>query len=96
MDQEEKDLLRRNLALNEENNDILRSLQRSMRFSRFMTIIYWLFIIGSFVGAYYLVQPYLDQATSLYNSAQSKLKQTSDVTVQAGGILENLKQKLGQ
>lgn len=60
MTPEEKELLNRVVALSEQNNDILRSIQRSMRFSRFMSIVYWIFIIGSAVGAYYIIQPYID------------------------------------
>ncbi len=73
MSPEEKELLRRSIALAEENNDILRSMQRSMRLGRIMTVIYWVFIIGTAVGAYIIFQPYVDQAKSLYESAKSTL-----------------------
>mgnify|MGYP001563722378 CR=1 FL=1 len=69
MSPEEKELLKRSIALAEENNDILRSMQRSMRISRFMSILYWVFIIGSAIGAYYLIQPYIESLTGLYGSA---------------------------
>ena len=81
MSPEEKELFKRSIALSEENNQILRSIQRSMRLARFMSLIYWIFIIGSAVGAYYLIQPYLNQLTSMYSGA--------------GDILDNLKQ-IGQ
>ena len=71
MSPEEKELLRRSIALAEENNDILRSIQRSMRLARFMTALYWIFIIGTAVGAFYIFKPYLQQAESLYDSAKT-------------------------
>ena len=66
MSPEEKELLKRTVELEEENNSILRSIQRSMRLARFMSILYWVFIIGSAVGAYYLIQPYIDGLTGAY------------------------------
>ena len=71
MSPEEHELLKRSIALSEENNDMLRSMKRSMRMAHFMTLIYWIFIIGSAVGAYYLVQPYFDQIKALYGQASS-------------------------
>ncbi len=68
MSPEDKELLKRTLALAEENNDILRSMQRSMRIQRFLSILYWVFIIGSAVGAYYLIQPYIESLTGAYSS----------------------------
>ena len=71
MTPEERELFERSIALAEENNDILRSIQRSMRLARIMSIIYWLFIIGSAVGAYYLIQPYIEQLMGIYGGAKS-------------------------
>ena len=52
MTPEEKELLKRSVDLAEDNNIMLRAMRRSMRISRFMSIIYWVFIIGSaIVGA---------------------------------------------
>ena len=86
MSPEEKELFKRSIALTEENNDILRSIQRHMRLQRFMTIIYWLFIIGSFVGAYYIIQPYIEQLMSIYGGAKSSLDGSG-----FSSILDNLK-----
>ncbi|MFA5792140.1 MAG: hypothetical protein WC884_03855 [Candidatus Paceibacterota bacterium] len=78
MDPESKKLLDRTLELAEENNKMLHSMMRSMRFQRIMSILYWIFIIGSAVGAYYLIQPYVDQLIGLYGGA--------------GDVLNNFKQ----
>ena len=73
MSPEERELFKRSIALAEENNDILRGIQRSMRFSRLMSILYWVFIIGSAIGAYYLIQPYLQSLLGAYSSAGSMI-----------------------
>jgi len=83
MSPEERELFKRSIALAEENNDILRSIQRSMRLARFMSIVYWIFIIGSAVGAYYIIQPYLEQLMSIYGDAKSSLSGV-------GGLLDGL------
>ena len=75
MSPEEKELLRRSIALAEENNDILRSIQSSMRLARFMTFLYWLVIIGVSVGAFYYVKPYVKSASDFYNSAKTQVDQ---------------------
>jgi hypothetical protein len=73
MSPEERELLRRSIALAEENNDILRSIQSSMRFARFMSILYWVIIIGASFGAYYLIQPYIDTLMSVYGGAKGQI-----------------------
>ena len=73
MSPEEKELFKRSISLAEENNQILRGIQRSMRFSRFMSILYWIFIIGSAVGAYYLIQPYIQAIGGAYGGASTNI-----------------------
>lgn len=73
MSPEEHDLLKRSLALAEENNVVLRSIQRSMRLARLMTLVYWIFIIGTAIGAFYLAQPYIEQVMGIYGGAKSGL-----------------------
>ena len=86
MSPEEKELFKRSIALAEENNDILRSLQRSMRLQRLMTILYWLFIIGASVGAYYLIQPYVEAVTGAVGGAKSSFSDNMN------SMLDNFKQ----
>ncbi len=78
MTPEERELLRRSIALSEENNDILRGIQRSMRLSRIMSLVYWLFIIGSAIGAYYLVQPYIEAVSGAYSGASNNIDSIID------------------
>ena len=74
MDPQSTKLLEDTLALVEENNKMLHSMKRSMQMARIMSFLYWVFIIGSAVGAYYLIQPYVDQFKGVYDGANDVLK----------------------
>ena len=78
MDPEEKELLEKSVEIAEENNEILKKMQRSMRWTRIMYTVYWLFIIGSAVGAYYLIQPYINAITGTYGGAKSNFSSMMD------------------
>jgi hypothetical protein len=68
MPPEEKELLEKSVVLAEDNNKILRSMRNSMRWGRIMTVVYWILIIGISVGAFYFLQPYVDQVIKTYGS----------------------------
>ena len=65
---EVKDLLEKNLELNEENNKMLHDMERRERWTRIMSWIYWIVIIGSALGAYYFLQPYIDSVKKLFEA----------------------------
>lgn len=89
MSPEEREMLKRSVALAEENNDILRGIQSSMRLARFMSILYWVIIIGISLGAYYFVQPYIDQIVGVYGGAKSQLNDVS-------GTINSIRETLGK
>ena len=68
MDPRDRDMLKQTLELVEENNQLLKRLHTSMVWGRAMRIIYWVILIGSAVGAYYYVEPYLNSLLKIYNS----------------------------
>jgi hypothetical protein len=74
MSPEEREMLEKSLALAEENNKILHSMKRGQRWASIMRVVYWVFIIGSAVGAFYLIQPYIDEVKSMYESVSDGLK----------------------
>ena len=74
MSPEEKELLNKCVDLAEDNNKMLHSMRRSMRIASVMRALYWVLIIGSAFGAYYFIQPYLDQLIGVYNNAGDVLK----------------------
>ncbi len=57
--------------LTKENNKMLHSLRRAQRWASIMRVIYWILILGISVGAYYYIQPHLDQILGLYTQNQS-------------------------
>jgi len=71
MSPEERELLEKSVKLAEDNNRMLHSMRKSMRRSSVARGIYWVFIIGSAVGGYYLLQPYIDQLKDVYGKAGS-------------------------
>lgn len=66
MPPEETELLKKSVELAEENNRMLHAMRRSQRIAGIFRLVYWLFIIGSAVGAYYFIQPYLGSLMNLY------------------------------
>lgn len=67
MDMETQELLRRTLALTEENNKILRSMQRQARLARGYYILKWIIILAVLCAGFYYAQPYIEDVVRLYN-----------------------------
>lgn len=74
MDPESKKLLEETAVLAKENNQMLLSIRRSMKFSRIFRIVYLVFLIGSAIGAYYFLQPYVDEAVKIYDNVTNPFK----------------------
>ena len=68
---EERELLNKSVILAEENNNILRTMRRSQRISTIANFIYWIFIIGTAIGAFYFLQPYFTQIKEIYMNASA-------------------------
>ena len=66
MTPEERQLLIQTSRLVEENNKILRKMHRAALWGRIFHFLYWVAIIGLSVGAYYFIQPYVDQLQQTY------------------------------
>ena len=67
MDSESNKLLEETLELARENNKILRGIRRSQRIASFMSLLYWVVVIGVAIGAFYYLQPYVDQAQKFWH-----------------------------
>jgi len=80
MDSEDKKMLKKTLKLSEENHEMLTRLQRNMRWSRGLRILYWLVIIGGSFGTYYFVQPYIESMKSGLEGIQ----------IGAGGVTDSV------
>lgn len=74
MNEEERELLERTLRVSEENNKILKRLQRAGRFAVAFKIFYWLAIIGLAFGAYYFIEPYINELGGAYTKFNDTVK----------------------
>jgi hypothetical protein len=63
MTPDERSLLERTAALTEENNKLLKSMQKSAKWRTAFQIFYWVLIIALTFGAFYFIQPYINSLT---------------------------------
>lgn len=75
MNPEEKVLLERTLKLSEENNQILRKMQRAARWGIIWGFIKMAVIIVPLVVGYLYLEPFLNQALENFNSVKELLNQ---------------------
>jgi len=74
MNPEEKRLLERSLKLAEENNEILKKIDRRAKRAAIYGFIKLVIIILPFVIGYFLLEPYFDEAKTSYDTFQSLIK----------------------
>ena len=79
----------RNLA--EENNRILKSLQRKSRITFFFVIIKWAFIVAVLLGIYSFLRPIIDQLIATY----STLTESAAAITEIKANIPNLKGLFG-
>jgi len=79
MESFERDMLKRAVELSEKNNQILRSMQRSMRISKFFRLLYWLIVIGIAIVVYFYALPYVKQVFNSYGEASDTLSEARSV-----------------
>jgi hypothetical protein len=56
-----EELVQETYDLAQENHNILKQLQSSVRWKRYFKISYWIIIISLAMGAYYYIQPAIDK-----------------------------------
>ena len=89
---EERRLLKKTLVLAEESNTMVRKLYRAMRWERLFRFFYWVVIIAISLGAYYFVQPYIDQLRGIIPGGKEATEGSGG---QASSFLEFLKRMFG-
>lgn len=62
----------------EENNQMLKKMRRNMRISSIFRIVYWAAIIGSAVGLYYYLQPFVEIGRQNIDQIQSAIQGIRD------------------
>jgi hypothetical protein len=60
------ELLRRLITQSEENNKLLRRIDRRARWSIIYSVVRWLIVLGLGFGVYYYIQPYLEEILRVY------------------------------
>ena len=84
MTPEERQLLIQTHRMTEENNKLLRKMHRAALWGRIFHFLYWSIIIGLSIGAYYFIQPYVDQVKGVYTGVQSDVSNVKSMANQLG------------
>lgn len=74
LEPQEKAMLEKALDLAEKNNKIITKMYHAQRVARVFHILYWVLVIGSAVGAYYVIQPYIEGITDGFSENVDKVK----------------------
>ena len=67
-------------------------MHRSAIWGRLFHFLYWAVIIGVSVGAYYYLEPYINQLSQTYNGIKSDVGTVHNTVGQVGNLLK----KIGQ
>ena len=86
----EKQLLNQILEKVEENNKMLRKIRRASIWGSVFRVIYWGIIIISAVGAYWLIQPYINVLESTYGGMQNDINSVKNITSKIPSSISNL------
>lgn len=57
-----------------ENNILLHRIDRRMKISQYMTILYWTILIGGAIGLYTFAKPFIDRTVETYDQVQQVTK----------------------
>ena len=77
MDEETKKLLKEELEVNKENNQLLQKLVWYQKWTRWLNISKWIIAIGTTLGALYLIQPMINSLWSTYSELLGTISETS-------------------
>jgi len=77
MDEESKKLLKEEVELNKENNQLLNKLVSYQRWTRWLNISKWVIVVGATLGAIYYIQPLIDRLWNTYAEIVGTISNTS-------------------
>jgi len=92
-----KDLLQKNLEASQESLVILKKMRKTQVWGGVVTFIKWAVIIGVSFGAYYFIEPYLNQMLDMYsqiNETVSGVQKIGDSINSAAASSTSVMQKL--
>ncbi|MFW5853348.1 MAG: hypothetical protein ACOCU8_01805 [Patescibacteria group bacterium] len=79
MTEDEKEKLEKSLHLAEENNKMLKSMSRSIRWGFIFTVTKWIIVVGAALGLYYFLQPVINPLMDIYSGAWSAVGELEEV-----------------
>jgi hypothetical protein len=59
---------------------MLHKIRRAQNWASFLRAVYWVIIIGLGIGAFYFLQPYIDQAKSFLISSGEAIGNLKNIT----------------
>ncbi len=77
MDEEAKNLLKENIELAKENNQLLNKLVSYQRWARWLNISKWIIVVAATLGALYYIQPLIDNLWDTYSELLGTISDTS-------------------
>jgi len=92
MPEELEKLLKENIEVSRESLKILKGIRRNNRIATAFKIFYWAIIIGGLIGAFYYLQPYIQNIVSLLQQLLnmfSGVQKTGD-SLKTGQSISNL------
>tara|TARA_Y100000294_G_scaffold143306_1_gene137738 strand:- start:47 stop:340 length:294 start_codon:yes stop_codon:yes gene_type:complete len=94
MEPDERRMLKQLSKLAEENNKLLKKIHRSIKWGRFVKLVYWVIVIGSAVGAYYVFQPAFEsiqETFGMLGTGVENLQNIGGFLPDFSGLLEGFK-----
>lgn len=86
MDETTKKMLAETYELTKVNHDFLRKIDRRQRYSMYWRTATVIIAIGSALGVYYFLQPYIDQFIDIYSQVEKTFIQFGTIPDQIRGI----------
>ncbi|MDD5318667.1 MAG: hypothetical protein PHF79_02510 [Candidatus Pacebacteria bacterium] len=63
-----KQLIEETLRIGKENQRVLKHLESTFRIYRYLTVLRWLFVVAIAVGAFYFLQPFMQEIAKIYQA----------------------------
>ncbi len=84
------ELVKKNIAISEDTNDIIHSMRRTARWGTFFSLMWWAVIIGSSGMAYLYARPYITVLQDTYAKTKSTGQQVQSLEKQAKQFLNSI------
>ncbi len=86
MDDTTKKMLTETFELTKVNHDLLKKIDRRQRYSMYWRTLTIIIAIGSALGVYYFLQPYVDQFVDVYSQVEKTFIQFGTIPDQIRGL----------